>query len=245
MNSLRSLSLTLLALATLTPVVSHAATLEFSPSTGTFVRGCPVTVNVVLDTQDNQTTASDVKIIEQPSIFTINSFDYDSGVFKAYSSPIRGTTRDASFHGSQYLYFLGTTASAIGFQGRGDFGALTFTPRAGINDLTLSLYYVPGLNGEDSNVAEINDGVVSDGLTNVVNGQYHFVDGTCTGGALPEISITDKVSLGINKNFHQLTAADNSPSSLFSRYGRLLLILLLAIVALFYNSKKPAPKKVK
>jgi len=68
------------------PVSASAATLSLQPSSGTMITDCPFTVDVIIDTQGQQTDASQVYLKHNLSGFSENLSFLGNGIYSSYSN---------------------------------------------------------------------------------------------------------------------------------------------------------------
>ena len=199
MNSLTTGLITLPLLAQST----FAATLSFNPNQGKLIVNCPQQVQILIDTQNQETTAIDVSVLANASGYTLNKFDYSGGLFKSYTAPKLVTLQDGQNKGKQGIHILASTLSRRGVNGSGLVGTLLITPLQK-GELKLMFNYVPNSDGDDSNIAVISpDGQsASDALKGVQNATLSVVDGACPDASLAH---TNGVTTGVeNAIFYNL-----------------------------------------
>ena len=168
------LVLSLLSLAL--PETALAATLSLSPATGTFNKGCPFSLEVVVDTQGAQTDGTDVILLYDSSRFSISS-----------SSIIPNTNVYPDFPGNNVdeasgkITISGLASVATAFTGKGTLATLQFMVKnqapTGATQITFDFDPNNKAKTTDSNVVE-RDTIV-DLLNSVTNGNYIVGSGTC------------------------------------------------------------------
>lgn len=171
--TLLALSFSLLAL----PEAALAATLSLSPSTGTFNKSCPFSLEVVVDTQGAQTDGTDAILLYDSSRFNINS-----------SAIVPNTTVYPDFPGNNVdeatgkITISGLASVATAFTGKGTLATLNFTVKdsapTGATQITFDFDPNDKAKTIDSNVVERN--TIVDLLNSVTNGSYTVGSGTCT-----------------------------------------------------------------
>lgn len=166
-----------LSLVIFNPSVVEAATLSLSPSTGTFNKGCQVVLEVKLDTQGEQTDATDAIVLYDQSKFSASSITSGSIYADYPGNNIDETTGKVTISG------LASVSSA--FSGQGTLATINFTVKdtAGVGATIVRFDFDPNdkTKTTDSNV--VQRGTVAEILSSVVNGNYTIGSGTC--GAAP------------------------------------------------------------
>lgn len=171
------------------PSLALAATLSLSPSTGTFNKGCSLTLDINLDTADADTDGTDAILIYDNSKFTANSINTDLTP-KIYSdfpgSNIDDTTGKVTVSG------LASVTSA--FKGKGTLAKINFTVKdtagTGATMVKFDFDSADTSKTTDSNV--VQRGTVADVLKSVVNGNYTIGTGVCGAGATPAPTVSPR-----------------------------------------------------
>lgn len=164
------------------PTLALAATLSLSPSSGTFNKGCQVTLDINLDTAGADTDGTDAILIYDNSKFTANSINTELTP-KIYSdfpgSNIDDTTGKVTVSG------LASVSSA--FNGKGTMAKVNFTVKetagTGATIVKFDFDSADTSKTTDSNV--VQRGTVADVLKSTVNGNYTVGTGVCGAGATP------------------------------------------------------------
>ena len=182
-------SLTLSVFLATTPSLALAATLSLSPASGTFNKGCPVTLDIILDTGEADTDGTDAILIYDSSKFTATTINTDLTP-KIYSDYPGSNIDEAS--GKVTVSGLASVSSA--FKGKGTLAKINFTVKetAGTGATMVKFDFDPNdkTKTTDSNVVE--RGTVSDVLSAVTNGNYTIGTGACGVGTTPAPSILPK-----------------------------------------------------
>jgi len=177
-----------MASAVALPIV-NAGNLSFSSESDTLIKGCPVQIDLNIDTQWEEVNSVDLGIMMNDG-FTFNSFDIDDGVFRTYSNPKQAVARKGDFKGRNYLRVLATTASPNGYNGEGKLSSITITPTA--DEITLEFYAIPGHDWDDTNLMVMGeDKVVKDVLKEAQSKTFKVVEGECLVSALEEINLEE------------------------------------------------------
>lgn len=223
---------------------THAAKLSFSPSSGTFIYNCPFTVDVMVDMEGADTTAMDLKLLLDPSRFSVMNFDGQGWLFRTYTKPKYVTVRRGDYVGIDMLYvFFSTFTPPIGVQWAGKIWTLTIMPHQWVWEMPLGFYYVPGDKGEDSNIPVMSGSELVDGIDGVGSAYFTFKEGVCDYHGAAEYLVTKWGEFEIVKN-EQITEGETpgliatiAESNLIQKYGRYIL-LVIVLVALIVVLKK-------
>lgn len=160
------------------PAYTFAATLSFSPSSGTFNKGCPLSVQIKLDTGQDQTDGTDAIILYDQSKLTANTSSVTTG---SIYSDYPGTNVDDTA-GKITVSGLASVSSAYSSQGTpGVFATINFTVKentsTGATMVTFDFDSKDRTKTTDSNV--VQRGTVADVLSSVTNGNYTIGTGSC------------------------------------------------------------------
>lgn len=158
------------------PSSALAATLSLSPASGTFNKGCPVTLDINLDTTGSETDGTDAILIYDNTRFTATSIDTELPQ-KIYSdfpgSNIDDTTGKVTISG------LASVSTA--FNGKGTLAKVNLTVKETAPTGATQVKFDFDANDKsktiDSNV--VQRGTVADILTSVTNGNYTIGTGSC------------------------------------------------------------------
>lgn len=164
----------------LTPVVyAQTATLSLSPSSGTFNKGCPLSLQINLATGGTQTDGTDAILAYDSTRFSATSISSGS-IYPDYP----GNSIDDA-NGKITVSGLASVTSP--FSGQGTLATVNFkvTDTAPSGATQIKFDFDPQNKSEtrDSNVVE--RGTVSDVLNSVVNGNYTIGTGTCVAAGAP------------------------------------------------------------
>lgn len=157
---------------------AQSATLSLSPSSGTFNKGCPFSLDIKLDTGGAQTDGTD-------AILT-----YDSSRFSA-SSIAPNTSTYPDFPGNNIddtngkITISGLASVSNGFSGQATLATINFVVKdiaqAGVSQIKFDFDPQDKSKTTDSNV--VPRGNIFDILNSVVNGSYTVGAGTCVGSS--------------------------------------------------------------
>lgn len=180
MKNITAIIIIIIITFTLTPA-AHAqnATLSLSPSSGTFNKACPFSLQINLNTAGVQTDGSDAIII------------YDTARFSAAS--ISAGSIYADYPGSSIdeiagkITISGLASVTTPFSGQGILATVNFKVKdeaqAGATQVKFDFDPQDKTKTTDSNVVE--RGTVSDVLNSVVNGSYTIGTGSCVAAGAP------------------------------------------------------------
>lgn len=156
---------------------AQTATLSLSPVSGTFNKGCPFALQIVLNTGGTQTDGTDAILIYDSSRVTAASITSGS-IYPDYP----GNNIDDT-NGKITISGLASVASP--FSGQGTLATVNLKVKddalSGVTQIKFDFDPQDKAKTTDSNVVE--RGTVSDVLNSVVNGNYTIGTGTC--GTLP------------------------------------------------------------
>lgn len=160
-------------------VYAQTATLSLSPSSGTFNKGCPLTLQIVLATGGTQTDGTDAILAYDSTRFSATSISSGS-IYPDYP----GNNIDDA-NGKITISGLASVTSP--FSGQGTLATVNFkvtdTAPAGVTQIKFDFDPNNKAETRDSNVVE--RGTVSDVLNSVVNGNYTIGTGTCVAAGAP------------------------------------------------------------
>lgn len=154
-------------------VYAQQASLSLSPTSGTFNKGCPFTLNIILNTGGAATDGTDVILIYDPSRFSATSISSGS-IYSEYP----GNNVD-DVNGKVTVSGLASVTSA--FSGSGTLATVNLLVKenapAGASQIKFDFDPNDKSKTTDSNVVE--RGTVSEILNSVVNGSFIVGTGTC------------------------------------------------------------------
>ena len=172
-------SLLLLTLALVAPNGAQAAKMALSPASGTFSTGCPTALNIIVNTEGQDTMAADaflrynpneVEIVDQlPGVAGVQI--RPGSVYESYPGNVSGNgmIRLTAFNRQGY------------YNGRGVLGSIVIKAKPGVTASAISFDFSPGRT-TDSNVAFVDS---SDILNGAYGGTYTFKPGQCGGDSTP------------------------------------------------------------
>jgi|SRR3989344_2800624 len=157
-----------------TPSAALAATLSLTPSSGTFNKGCNVTLDIMLDTTGSSTDGSDAYLIYDTSKFTANSIT-NGTTYSEYS----GNNIDSQ---AGKIYISGIASETQPFSGQGKLASVLMTVKTtattGLTQVKFDFDPNNKTKTSDSNVVEHNASTVVDVLDSVTDGSYTIGTGT-------------------------------------------------------------------
>lgn len=167
--ALMSLSFVLLT----SPVAAFASTLSLSPSTGTFNRSCPFSLQIKLDTGGVQTDGTDAILLYDNSRLTATSVAPGT-IYADYP----GTNVDDT---SGKVTVSGLASVSQPFSGQGVFATVNFTVKdnAPTGATQVKFDFDPNNMAKTTDSNVVQRGTVQDTLSSVVNGNYTVGTGTC------------------------------------------------------------------
>lgn len=152
----------------------QAATLSLSPAAGTFNKNCNFTLDLVLDTQGEQTDGTDAYLIYDTSKFIANSITKGT-IYTEYS----GNNIDTEH---QKVYISGLADANAPYNGKGTFASVSFsvkpTTPAGASQIKFDFDPNDKTKTSDSNVVLHSADTALDVLSAVVDGTYTVGTGT-------------------------------------------------------------------
>lgn len=161
------------------PVYAQQATMNLTPSSGTYNPGCQFTTSLNLNTGGAQTDGTDAILVYDTSRLSTNSNSIASGtIYPDYP----GNNVDEA---TGRITISGLSSITSAFSGSGTLATITFTvlPQAPVGVATVNFDFDANDKSKttDSNVVE--RGTVTDILSTVVNGNYTIGTGTaCANG---------------------------------------------------------------
>ena len=160
------------------PTFAMAASLSLSPASGTLNKGCPVTLDINLDTTGADTDGTDAILLYDNTRFTANSIDTNLPT-KIYNDYPGSNIDDTS--GKITVSGLASVSSP--FNGKGTLAKINLTVKdsAPTGAAQIKFDFTSGGKTTDSNV--VQRGTVADVLSSVANGNYTIGSGTCAGAA--------------------------------------------------------------
>ncbi len=156
------------------PASAFAATLGLSPSTGTFNKGCNVTVSVELDTTSTATDGTDAIIKFDPTKLKANSITPGT-IYPDYP----GSNIDSA---TGKITISGLASVQQAYTGKGTLATIDFTvlstATTGVTPVTFEFDPANPTKTTDSNVVA-RGATPTDVLTSVTDGNYTVGTGTC------------------------------------------------------------------
>ncbi|MBD3330357.1 hypothetical protein GF354_02395, partial [Candidatus Peregrinibacteria bacterium] len=157
---------------------ASAARFYLSPASGSYTSGCETAVNIVIDTEGQNSKGADAILNYNPAEIEIIDQDADMpGVqIKAGSKSIFEIYPYNSVNTSTgKIYLAGASMfSSYKTAGSGDvYGTIIFKSKTGVSSSNISFDFSPG-STTDSNISAVDS---SDLLTGVANGNYSFAAG--------------------------------------------------------------------
>lgn len=166
------------------PVNVLAATLSLSPSSGTFNKGCPFNLDIVLNTQSAETDGTDAILLYDNTKLTANSIDTELPQ-KIYSDYPGSNIDDTAGK----ITVSGLASVSTAFNGQGTLAKIYFTVKesatTGVTQVKFD--FTSGGKTTDSNV--VQRGQVQDILTSVTNGSYTIGTASCGATVPPAIIV--------------------------------------------------------
>ena len=163
------------------PVVAQAATISFSPSSGTLNKGCEVTIDVNLDTQGVQTDGTDAIILYNPAQLSTSTAQITNGTIYP---EFPGNSVDQA---GGKIGMSGVSAVASPFSGTGVFAKIKFrvsdTLTAG-TPISLKFDFDPNNKTKTVDTNVVERGTIADVLSSVTDGNYTVGTGNCAQGVL-------------------------------------------------------------
>lgn len=157
----------------LIPFQANAAKMALSPGNGEFRIGCTNRVNIIVNTEGENTMAADAFLRYNPKEIEILDMNpavggiqiKPNGIYESYPGNItsNGRIKMTAFNRVGY------------FNGRGTLGSIVFKSKPGVEKTSISFEFSPG-SSTDSNVANAE---ALDVLNAAYGGSYTFVPGSC------------------------------------------------------------------
>lgn len=169
----------ILGILGINPVLAQAATLSLNPSSGSFNKGCEVTLDIVLDTQGVQTDGTDVIMLYPPAQLSISTADITKGtIYPEYP----GNSVDSA---GGRISISGISSVSTPYTGVGSFAKLKFrvadSATAG-TPISITFDFDPNNKTKTTDTNVVERGTIADVLSSVTNGSYTVGTGTCAGG---------------------------------------------------------------
>lgn len=172
------------------PVFAQQATLALSPSSGTFNKGCPFSLQVILNTGGAQTDGTDAILLYDPTRFSAQSV-VSGSIYPDYpGNNIDDTAGKITISG---LASVTTPFSGQGVLATVNFKVVDGAP-TGVSQIKFDFDPNDKSKTTDSNVVE--RGTVQDILNSVVDGNYTVGTGTCVAPSSSPKPIGGPVSTG-------------------------------------------------
>ena len=179
---MRKLPALLLLSSLLFPATALASNLSLDPANGTFNRGCPVSINIVLDTQGTQTDGADAILKFDSTRFSGQSVTQGS-IYPDFP----GNNID---NATGRVTISGLASVSTPFAGRGVLATVNFSVKdaAPTGAAQINFDFNPQRKDltTDSNVVERE--TVADTLNSVVDGAYKIGSGSCSSQTTPGTS---------------------------------------------------------
>lgn len=222
---------------------TFASKLWFQPQSPEAIENCPTSVDVYLDTEGQETTAMDLRVLEDKS-FTFNDFNGQGGLFRSYSTP-----RITESGKQKSMYVIASTVSRQGINGSGKLGTLTVTPLANSTQLSLKFAMVPWADADDSNVPVFSgSGTPVDSLKEAQNITIPVKKGSCTTASQQALTTenTQAVTVEENTQFKSQRPWDERKDAIGARlainfryrFGGLIVVALIGIGVTMTNKGK-------
>jgi hypothetical protein len=203
------------------PTSAFAATLSLSPSTGTYNKGCDVTVDIKIDATGVQTDGVDSIVFYDPTRFNVKSIK-NGTIFAEYPA----NNIDAA---NGKVVISGLASASTAFTGTGTLATLNMTVLAtapdGITQMKFDFDPNDKAKTNDSNIAQ--RGTVTDILSSVTDGTYTIGTGSCLAQGSTGTTATGSGSLNpiVTKTPVLPVAADYNTTVVIAAAGGLLTIL--------------------
>ncbi len=215
------------------PQVVLAASLTFDPPTGTFNRGCPVSLKIDLDTQGAQTDGTDAIFTYPAAMFTtsVSQILPNTSVYPDFP----GNSVDTSVG---KVTISGLASASSPFVGKGTLATINFTVsnEATLGPAIFKFDFDPNdkLKTTDSNVVEHS--TVVDLLSLAADATYTIGSGPCPVGGkglvgTPSGSLYSSPSPIVYKTLPE--GADISPTLILGGLGTFLVLVGLIGVVIF------------
>lgn len=170
-----ALSFWLLAL----PGTALAATLSLSPSSGTFNKGCPVKLDIIVDTQGSQTDGTDAIIMYDTTRFSAQTIT-QGNIYPDFPGNNINET-------SGKVTISGLASVSTPFVGKGTLATINLTVKseAPVGATKIQFDFDPNNKAKttDSNIVERT--TVADVLNGVTDGNYTIGTGACGSTVVP------------------------------------------------------------
>ncbi|MEI6728178.1 MAG: hypothetical protein WCK98_00900 [bacterium] len=181
---------------------TQAASFKFNPPTKQFLAGCTSGINILVDTEGEDSNAADIEFYYNPSEITIldsvpniaNKQIKPGDAYESYfGNIIDETTGKIVLTGGSFVTNL---------NGNKTFATVEFQSKPGITTTNFTIKFDGAGATRDSNVAEATTS--DDLLTSIGNGTYTFATGNCTADTQPP-----KIFFQTPKNYDLGVALNN------------------------------------
>jgi len=135
---------------------------------GEAIYNCPFEINIIIESEDYETTASEIALFLDDSLFTINKFDPSNWVFKDYINPIKSIALEWPNKWNELIKIIWTTSDKKWFKWTWVFGRFTITPLLWVDKLEIKFYNI-GRDGDDSNIPYYTGWIMKESLTETKN----------------------------------------------------------------------------
>ena len=163
----------------ITPAVAQAATLSLNPASGSFNKGCEVTLRVELDTQGVQTDGTDVIITYPAAQLSISTTGITNGtIYPEYP----GNSVDAA---GGKISISGISSVSSPYTGTGTFATLKFLvadTAVANTPIAITFDFDPNNKTKTTDTNVVERGTIADVLSAVTNGSYTVGTGSCASG---------------------------------------------------------------
>lgn len=158
------------------PVFAEAATLSLSPSSGTFNKNCPFTLDINLDTDGLDSDGTDAILVYDSSRFTGVSINTELAP-KIYSDYPGSNIDDTSGK----ITVSGLASVTTPYNGKGTLAKVSFLVKdtAPLGATQIKFDFDPNDKSKTTDSNVVQRGTIADILSSVVNGNYVVGTGTC------------------------------------------------------------------
>lgn len=159
-----------------TPAVALAATLKLSPASATFNKGCPATIQILVDTEGASTDGTDAILFYPSQVFSASTANIQTNT--AVYPEFPGNSVDST---GGKVTVSGLASSTNPYKGSGVLATINFTVPATAPTGTAQVKFDFDANDKtktvDSNVVEHS--TIADLLSSVTDGNYTIGSGAC------------------------------------------------------------------
>lgn len=182
-----------LAYMVVSPVVAMAATLGFNPSSGTFNKGCEVSIKIDINTEGIQTDGTDVIVIYSPAQLSTTTSQITNGtVYPDYP----GNSVDSA---SGRISISGISSVSSPFTGTGTFATIKFNVASSLTagaPVLLKFDFDPNNKTKTTDTNIVERGTIADVLSGVTDGNYTVGTGQCNQAVNPTSGSTTGSTTG-------------------------------------------------